>query len=116
MKKNRLKDITWGGRVRTEWKSKVMEIGRKAKISESKSFSGGMVSSSETYGYSFLDGGIVQSSGYFDSSCGSFISGDKAKAYVIYKLGFNARQVLKDFKLPTLAELEEELNKQKMES
>ena len=67
---------------------------------------GNMVTSSETHSLAFLDGGVHDTRGLFDSSCGMFCSGRLATAYVVYQLGGNARALLKDASLPTAAELQ----------
>ena len=46
---------------------------------------------------------------FCDSSCGMFIYGELATAFILYKLGFDARVMMKDPKLPSLLELEEQL-------
>lgn len=101
----RLRDVFWGGRVRRSFQDRVWNIARKASVRSSRSVSGNMVSSSETYYLHFLDGGVRQSRGYFDSTCGMFCIGRHATAYVLYQLGADARVLLRDPGLPSASEL-----------
>jgi hypothetical protein len=75
------------------------------------SYYGSMVSSSYSGGCEFLDGGFTETRGFFcDSSCGMFIYGKLATALILYKLGFDAQEMMKDPKLPLLVELEKQLS------
>ncbi len=64
--KIRLKDITWGGRIRTVCQGLVWEIASEVAIDTGKSYSGGMLSSTETISLDFLDGGVSHTFGSFD--------------------------------------------------
>jgi hypothetical protein len=61
---------------------------------------------------SFLDGGVSVTNGYFDASSGMHWHGDHVKAYILYKLGFDARALLKSKAVPSIIELETELRSQ----
>lgn len=107
-----IKEVFAGGRVRVKYQDRVREIagsvGKQRK--PSISYYGSMVSSSQSAGCGFLDGGFTETRGFFcDSSCGMFIYGELATAFILYKLGFDAREMMKDPKLPSLLELEEQL-------
>tara|TARA_X000000950_G_scaffold42394_1_gene46989 strand:- start:36 stop:395 length:360 start_codon:yes stop_codon:yes gene_type:complete len=107
-----IKEVFAGGRVRVKYQDRVREIaGSVGKQREpSVSYHGSMVSSSYSGGCKFLDGGFTETRGFFcDSSCGMFIFGELATAFILYKLGFDAREMMKDPKLPSLLELEEQL-------
>ena len=107
-----IKEVFAGGRVRVKYQDRVREIaGSVGKQREpSVSYHGSMVSSSYSGGFKFLDGGFTETRGFFcDSSCGMFIYGELATAFILYKLGFDARVMIKDPKLPSLLELEEQL-------
>lgn len=102
----RLRDITWGGRVRRLWQSQVWKIASKAAVDHSRSYHGNMVTSSETHTLRFLDGGVSDSRGFFDASCGMFIYGKLARAYVLYELGLDATKLLRIKKLPSHRDLQ----------
>jgi len=107
-----IKEVFAGGRVRVKYQDRVREIaGSVGKQREpSVSYHGSMVSSSYSEGCKFLDGGFTETRGFFcDSSCGMFIYGELATAFILYKLGFDAREMMKDPKLPSLLELEKQL-------
>ena len=76
-----IKEVFAGGRVRVKYQDKVREIagsiGKQRK--PSISYYGSMVSSSQSAGCGFLDGGFTETRGFFcDSSCGMFIYGELA--------------------------------------
>lgn len=105
----KLRDITWGGRIRRSYQSQVWAIAEKAATCRDTTFTGSMVSSKENISLRFLDGGVSNSRGYFDASSGMRWHGDRAIAYVLYKLGAHAPTVLKRPSCPTIEELESEL-------
>src|SRR5262245_13866577 len=102
----RLRDILWGGRIRNAYQAAVWRIATEAAAETKHAVHGSMLSSSSTKSLIFLDGGVRDTRGFFDSSCGMFLHGSLAKAYILYRLGFNARLLLKDKNLPSLEELE----------
>ena len=53
-----------------------------------------MVSSGQTTFWSFLDGGLRESRGFFEPDCGMFVEGSLAKQYILYRLGENAATLL----------------------
>ena len=108
----RLKDITWGGRIRVAYQQRVWEIASQSAIEVSESTRGNMLSSSSTTSKSFLDGCVSVTSGYFDASSGMHWYGEHVKAYILYKLGFDARALLKSKTVPSLIELEAKLKNQ----
>jgi len=110
--KIRLKDITWGGRIRVAYQKSVWKIASEAATRVSESTRGKMLSSSSTTSMSFLDGGVSVTSGYFDASSGMHWYGDHVKAYILYKLGFDAMDLLKSKAVPSKDEIEAELKKQ----
>lgn len=105
----KLKDITWGGRITKRYQPLVWAIAKKAGRRQPVKYAGGMVSSSSIDSHQFLDGGVFDSRGNFDAGSGMQWHGEKAKAYILYKLGFDARTLLKNKSIPNLAELEIEL-------
>jgi hypothetical protein len=107
-----IKEVFAGGRVRVKYQNRVREIASSVgkQREPSISYYGSMVSSSQSAGCEFLDGGFNETRGFFcDSSCGMFIFGKLATAFILYKLGFDAREMMKDPKLPSLLELEKQL-------
>lgn len=106
-----LKDLTWGGRVRTKYQYAVWDIAQQVARSTDHSIRGSMLSSSETFALYFLDGGVSETHGYFGSSSGMHLFGRKAVAYILYRLGVDPRRLMRDRKIPDLAALEEELRK-----
>jgi hypothetical protein len=109
----RLKDITWGGRIRTVCQSFVWDIASEVAIDSGRSYSGNMLSSRETFWLRFLDGGISHTFGSFDASSGMHWHGERAKAYILYRLGLNPGDLLGLRSVPTFQELEEELRGQR---
>ena len=108
-----IKEVFAGGRVRVKYQDRVREIaGSVGKQREpSVSYHGSMVSSSYSGGCKFLDGGFTETRGFFcDSSCGMFIFGKLATAFILYKLGFDARKMMRDLSLPSLVDLEEKIS------
>ena len=108
-----IKEVFAGGRVRLKYQPRVRDIsfaiGKKSK--PGITYFGSMVSSSYSSCRVFLDGGFVETRGFFcDSSCGMFIHGNLAKAYILYKLGFDARKMMRDLSLPSLVDLEEKIS------
>ena len=110
--KIRLKDITWGGRIRVAYQKSVWKIASEAATRVSENTRGKMLSSSSTTYMSFLDGGVSVTSGYFDASSGMHWYGDHVKAYILYKLGFDAMDILKSKAVPSKYEIDAELKKQ----
>ncbi len=104
-----LRDIVWGGRVRRAWQSKIWEIAQGAATSSDSRFDGNMVSSSQTTYHRFLDGGVSDTRGFFDSSSGMRIHGKHSQAYILYRLGLKAKELIKGCDVPSLAELEKQL-------
>jgi hypothetical protein len=109
----KLKDIVWGGRIRRAWQSKVWTVARKVATDTETRFSGNMVSSSERTYVRFLDGGVSDTRGFFDSSCGMQFHGEHSQAYVLYRLGLDARSLMRRRQVPSLTELEAALRKQR---
>jgi hypothetical protein len=108
-----LKDIVWGGRIKRAWQSKIWAVAQKAAIDSETRFSGSMISSSERTYLRFLDGGVSNARGFFDSSCGMRFHGEQSQAYVLYRLGLNAKVLMKRRPVPSLAELETMLGSQR---
>ena len=89
-----LKEITWGGRVRPGFQTEVWKIAKEAAVRSTSSMRGSMVSSSQTTTHQFLDGGVSDTRGFFDSSSGMRWFGEKAVAYILYKLGADPAALL----------------------
>lgn len=106
---NKLSDFEWGGRVRPRWQFKVVKIAREINTSPTTSFSGNMVSSSETTYWPFLDGGVRVTTGPLKNASGTFVTGEKSRAYILYRLGADPKLLLKKMSLPELDELQREL-------
>jgi hypothetical protein len=115
MKAIKLRDVIWGGRVRRNYQAQVWKIAREAATGADSSTHGTMVSSSQSTSLRFLDGGVTDARGYFDSSSGMFVRGELAKAYILYRLGADARALMKNPSLPTLDELTVTITKSKDE-
>ncbi len=109
----RLNELVWGGRVRCSFQSAVWRIAEKHAVKRTGSTSGSMVSSSQTTTLGFLDGGVSLTRGYFDASSGMRWFGKNATAFIIYKLGHDPKELLRDSRLPSLRELESELRLQR---
>jgi len=107
------KDLFWGGRVRRKYQDRIWELAYEVSIDRGRRYSGGMVSSSETNTARFLDGGVSDTRGYFDASCGMWMGGREATAYILWKLGADPRQILGDETIPTLRTLQRHLRKQR---
>lgn len=110
----RQRDITWGGRIRVTYQPAVWKIAQKAAVEKTEGGEPGstLASSAFTIRLSFLDGGVRDTRGWFDSTCGMFWYGRLAKAYVVYSLGYDAREVFKDATLPSLRQLKRQLKEQ----
>jgi hypothetical protein len=111
MAKVTMKDIVWGGRIKQAWQSKIWAIAQEVAIDSETSYSGGMLSSLQTTYLWFLDGGVTNTRGVFDSRCGMRFRGEQAQAYVLYRLGLNAKQLMKGCDLPHFSEMEKLLPK-----
>ena len=101
----KLSDLEWGGRVRRAFQERVAVIATKAARSRTRWGDGSLLSSSESTLTGFLDGGLRITRGYFDTSSGMFLQGRLARAFVVYELGSDAREVLKDRGLPSRRDL-----------
>ena len=99
-----LKDITWGGKIRVEYQGAIWSIAADAAYEYSNSFYGSMLSSEETTQLRFLDGGVSNSRGFWNSS-GMGWSGTHATAYMLYEMGLDPHRLLRRKKLPTHEEL-----------
>jgi hypothetical protein len=106
-----LKDIVWGGRIRRAWQPKVWAIAKEVATDSKTSYFGSMASSSQQTRLLFLDGGVSDIRGFFDSSSGMRFLGEHSQAYVLYRLGLNAKALMKGCNVPSLAELEKQLPK-----
>jgi len=106
-----LGEVTWGGRVRPRFQSEVWSIAMEAAKNTSRTTIGNMVSSSERVVLHFLDGGVSDTRGTFDASSGMRWFGRLATAYILYRLGGDARLLLKVRSIPTLAELTIEIER-----
>ena len=109
----RLKDITWGGPVRVDYQHEVWSIARETAVETKTQVVGNMVSSAETTSLQFLDGGVSDTRGFFDSSSGMRIHGEFANVYMLYKLGLDPQKLMKRDDLPGLEALEEIIAQQK---
>jgi hypothetical protein len=87
--------IFWGGRVRPEFRRRVIDIASSVATAKS-SYHGNMLHSSETRVYEFLDGCVWWKMGGFSASSGVRISGQKCLQYVLYELAFDPRKLLPD--------------------
>ncbi len=99
-----LRDVTVGGRLRKKFQSSIWAIAQRAASRQSESFKGNMLTSSQATSLAFLDGSVSISRGAFGPSSGMFWDGTLVKAFILYELGFNAEQLLRQ-RLPTHKEL-----------
>ncbi len=99
-----LRDVTVGGRLRKKFQSSIWAIAQRAASRQSESFKGNMLTSSQTNSLAFLDGSVSITRGKFGPSSGMFWDGTLVKAFILYELGFNAEQLLRQ-RLPTHKEL-----------
>ena len=104
-----LKDISWGGRIRKSFQSQVWSTAQEAATDCAQSYSGNMLSSTSQQSLHFLDGGVTETRGSFDAGSGMRWHGKFAKAYIIYCLGYDARKILGDNKIPSFVELKRKL-------
>jgi hypothetical protein len=109
----RLRDITWGGRIRSVFQPQVWSIANEVAVRREHRTEGSMVSSASFTTLHFLDGGVTEGRGFLGPSCGMFWSGTRAKAYILYRLGFDAPALLLKGPVPDMAELSEELEAQR---
>ncbi len=100
----RLKDITWGGKIRVDFQDKVWAIAADAACEARSGYSGTMVASSQCSTLKFLDGHVGDSRGEWGSS-GMWWFGLHAKAYILYELGLDAPKLLRRKSIPTHEEL-----------
>ncbi len=105
-------DLFAGGRVRRKYQRRVWAICSKAAVDTDVRFDGSMGCSRESHTVWFLDGAASDRRGYFDASCGQWLAGQLAKAFVVYRLGGDARKVFGDPLLPSLRSLQRLLRAQ----
>jgi hypothetical protein len=103
----RLRDVTWGGRIRRAYQGKVLAIARRAARSRSGAVHGSMVFSTHTAIYEFLDGGLRETRGEFGPRSGMCVYGELAMIHVLYELGLSPQALLRRKKLPSKGELRE---------
>ena len=108
----RLKDITWGGRIRVDFQYRGWEIAANAACATRSSYSGTMVASSQTSSLMFLDGGVSDTRGEWGWG-GMFWSGLNAKAYILYELGLDPRKMLRRKSIPSHEELRAQVEEDK---
>ena len=91
---DRFSEIIWSGKVRPMFQTKVWNVAARKGTEQQVSSSGNMVTSSETHTIHLLDGGVQDSRGYFDGSCGMTISGDKCLQFILYEIGEKPSELL----------------------
>ena len=99
-----LRDVTVGGRIRKQFQSSIWAIAQRAASRQSESFKGNMLTSSQATSLAFLDGSVSITRGAFGPSSGMFWDGTLVKAFILYELGFNAEQLLRQ-RLPSHQDL-----------
>jgi hypothetical protein len=55
---------------------------------------GNTLTSAERHDWEFLDGGVWEKRGWFGAGCGMFVSGVKARQYVLYQMGLPLEHLL----------------------
>ena len=103
----RLRDVTWGGRIRRAYQVNVLAIARQAAKSRRGVVHGSMACSTHTDIYDFLDGGLHETRGEFGPGSGMYVYGELAMIHVLYELGLTPQALLRRKKLPSREELQE---------
>lgn len=111
----RLIDVFWGGRVRRSYQAQVRSIALEAAVDSRASFQGNTITRAERTDWKFLDGGVWEKRGWFDAGCGMFVSGVKARQYVLCRLGLSLDRLLagKTQEIVPFSQLRVELARQK---
>jgi hypothetical protein len=91
-----LMDITWGGRIRKDYQSRVWKIAKQAVALSTGVQAGSTVGSIDTQTLRFLDGGVSWTKGKNQGPGGMRWFGEHAKAHILYRLGLDAGKLLHD--------------------
>ena len=108
----RLKDITWGGKIRVQYKDAAWAIAAAASREFETRYSGSVLSSEVVSEHSFLDGGVTDARGYWNSG-GMSWHGRHAIAYILYELGLDPCKLLRRKNLPSHKELRAQVKEDK---